>query len=97
MACKHPLIRFYEGMMAEHPEHLVLMLWGDFYEALGHDAVEVLVEELGMTGTVRDCGDGTTIPMAGFPKHTLERYLKRLTDAGYKVLVAKPGSDGAAA
>lgn len=86
---KHPSIRFYEEIAAEHPEHLVFMLWGDFYEALGQEAVDVLVEELNLIGTMRDCGDGTQTPMAGFPVHTLERYLKQLTNAGHKVLVAK--------
>lgn len=87
---RHPLIRFYEEVAAEHPEHIVVMRWGDFYEALGADAVEVLVEELNLTGTMRDCGDDTQTPMCGFPEHTLERYLKELTNAGHKVLVLKP-------
>ena len=86
---RYPIIRFHEETKAEHPECIVLMQWGDFYEAIGEADVEVLVEELQLTGTTRECGDGTSTPMAGFPVYTLERYMKQLTDAGHKVLVAK--------
>ncbi|TXH57503.1 MAG: hypothetical protein E6Q97_04405 [Desulfurellales bacterium] len=40
------------------------------------------------TVTTRCCGDERT-PMAGFPHHSLEAYLRKLLIAGHKVAVAE--------
>jgi hypothetical protein len=69
----------------DHPCRLLLVRCGDFYEAVGFDAV-MLVEHLALN----PMGDTSAhrAPRAGFPKANLRPMLRRLTDeAGLSVAV----------
>jgi len=72
-----------------YPEHLALIRVGDFYELFEQDAVEASdVLELTLTG--RSVPDKPTrVPMVGFPQHTLDKYLQKLLDKGFKVAVGE--------
>ena len=57
---------------------------GDFYEFFGEDA-KTASEVLDLMLTSRMMADGKRVPMCGIPYHVQDRYVKQLTDAGYKV------------
>ncbi len=65
---------------------------GDFYELFGDDAV-VASPILGIALTSRSQGESGKMPLAGFPHHTLDRYLTRILKAGYKVAVCDQVED----
>ena len=57
---------------------------GDFYEFFGEDA-KTASEVLDLMLTSRMMADGKRVPMCGIPFHVQDKYVKQLTDAGYKV------------
>src|SRR6266851_5014499 len=72
-----PMMQQYRDARQRHPGMLLLFRMGDFYELFDEDA-EAAARLLGLTLTSRD----KTVPMAGFPHHQLEPYLKKLIQAG---------------
>ncbi len=81
-----PMMKQFFAVKAEHPEALLLFRCGDFYETYGDDALTAS-KILGIVLTKRSNAAPDSIPMAGFPHHSLETYLPRLVRAGYKVAV----------
>jgi hypothetical protein len=80
------------GLKAQAPDAIVVVRVGDFYEAFGADA-QAVASALDITLTSRN-GE----PMAGFPAHSLEPYLKDIAAAGHTIAVAEkvPGKVKAA-
>jgi DNA mismatch repair protein MutS len=76
------MMQQYREAKERHPGMLLLFRAGDFYE-LFYDDAEVVARVLGLTLTSRD----KTIPMAGFPHHSLETHLRKLLRAGHRVAV----------
>lgn len=87
-----PMMRQYRMAKEAHPGMLLLFRMGDFYETFDDDA-EAAARLLGLTLTSRD----KQIPMAGFPHHQLEHYLKKLLQAGQRVAVCDQVEDAALA
>ena len=81
-----PMMKQFFTVKAQHPEALLLFRCGDFYETYGDDALTAS-KVLGIVLTKRSNAAPDSIPMAGFPHHSLEIYLPRLVRAGYKVAV----------
>ena len=81
-----PMMKQFFAMKAQHPEAVLLFRCGDFYETYGDDALTAS-KVLGIVLTKRSNAAPDSIPMAGFPHHSLETYLPRLVRAGYKVAV----------
>ena len=81
-----PMMKQYFTVKAQHPEALLLFRCGDFYETYGDDAV-LASKILGLVLTRRSNSSPDSVPMAGFPFHSLDSYLPRLVRAGYKVAV----------
>lgn len=81
-----PMMKQFFAVKAEHPEAVLLFRCGDFYETYGDDALTAS-KVLGIVLTKRSNAAPDSIPMAGFPHHSLETYLPRLVRAGYKVAV----------
>jgi DNA mismatch repair protein MutS len=86
------MMQQYHEARQRHPGMLLLFRMGDFYELFDSDA-EVASRVLGLTLTSRD----KTIPMAGFPHHALEGYLRRLLHAGHRVAVCDQVEEAALA
>jgi DNA mismatch repair protein MutS len=86
--------RQYLDIKAEHPDALLLVRMGDFYETFDEDA-QVMADVLDITLTARDVGGGAKSPLAGIPYHSLEAYLGRLISAGLKVAICEQTSDPA--
>ncbi len=81
-----PLMKQYFKVKAEHPETVLLFRVGDFYETFADDAL-IASKVLGIVLTKRANGAASSVPLAGFPHHSLDSYLPRLVRAGYKVAV----------
>ena len=81
-----PLMKQYFKVKAEHPEAVLLFRVGDFYETFADDAL-IASKVLGIVLTKRANGAASSVPLAGFPHHSLDSYLPRLVRAGYKVAV----------
>ena len=76
-----------------YPDRLALIRVGDFYELLDEDAVEAS-DALELTLTGRSVPDRPTrVPMCGFPYHTLDKYLQKLQDKGFKVVIGEEDKD----
>ena len=81
-----PMMKQFFKVKAEHPEALLLFRCGDFYETYGDDALTAS-KVLGIVLTKRSNAAPDSVPMAGFPYHSLDVYLPRLVRAGHKVAV----------
>jgi len=88
--------RQYLDIKAQHPDALLLVRMGDFYETFDEDA-QVMADVLDIALTARDVGGGARSPLAGIPYHSLEAYLGRLISAGLKVAICEQTSDPATA
>lgn len=84
----------YREIKAENPQAIVFYQQGDFYEAFEQDAVKV-ANELDLVLTSRHINENTgeRIAMCGFPKHSLDKYMKHLADKGYKIAVSSLEND----
>ena len=80
-------MRQYFKMKARHPDAILLYRVGDFYETFGSDAVKAS-EILGIVLTSRNNG-GSNLELAGFPHHSLDVYLPKLVQAGYRVAICE--------
>src|SRR5262249_1644418 len=87
-----PMMQQYQEAKERHPGMLLFFRNGDFYELFNDDA-EVGSRLLGIKLTARD----KTIPMAGFPHHQLENYLRKLLHLGHRVAVCDQVEDPATA
>ena len=81
-----PLMKQYFQVKAQYPEAVLLFRVGDFYETFADDAL-VASKVLGIVLTKRANGTNASVPLAGFPHHSLDVYLPKLVRAGYKVAV----------
>src|SRR4051794_16746964 len=87
-----PMMQQYRDAKARHPGMLLLFRMGDFYELFDDDA-QLASRLLGLTLTSRD----KSIPMAGFPHHQLESYLRKLFQLGHRVAICDQVEDPAQA
>jgi len=78
------MLQQYFAAKADHPGVILAMRVGDFYEFYGEDA-ETAAAALEITLTGREDGGNGRIPMAGVPFHSVERYLAKLLQQGFKV------------
>lgn len=74
----------YRKFKAQHPEKVVLMQVGDFFEVFDDDAERISqVLEIGL------CNSRYKAPMTGFPLRTMDTYLERLMKAGVAVVIVE--------
>jgi DNA mismatch repair protein MutS len=90
------MMQQYFAAKAEHPDVLMAMRVGDFYEFYGPDA-ETAAAALEITLTGRDDAENGRIAMAGVPFHSVERYLARLLQKGFRVALCDQLEDPKAA
>ena len=72
-----PLWTRYQGYRDEHPNAVIVMRIGDFYEIFG-DAAENASKPLELTVVSRDFGLPERVPMIGFPYHRADAYIEKL-------------------
>ncbi|MEK6901232.1 MAG: DNA mismatch repair protein MutS, partial [Nanoarchaeota archaeon] len=86
-----PGMRQYQEVKQVHPDCLVMLRMGDFYEMFYEDAITA-ARELEITLTARGTGEKRA-PLAGVPFHALETYLARLIKKGHKVAIVEQLED----
>jgi DNA mismatch repair protein MutS len=91
-----PAMQRYLEVKAQTPGTILLFRIGDFYELFYEDA-QTVARVLGLTLTSRDKGSSNPVPMAGFPYHQLDNYLRRLIQAGFRAAVCEQVEDPAIA
>ena len=75
-----------------HPDSIMLFRMGDFYETFDEDA-KIASDILGLALTKRANGAASSVPLAGFPYHSLDQYLHKLLLNGYKVAICEQVED----
>ena len=73
---------------------IVLFRMGDFYETFLEDA-KITSKVLGIVLTKRSNGKAADVPLSGFPYHSLDNYLPKLVNAGYRVAICEQTEDSA--
>ncbi len=90
-----PMMKQYLAFKKRHSDAVLLFRMGDFYEVFLEDA-KLCARELGLALTSREKG-ANAIPMAGFPHHAADSYVKRLIKAGHRVAICEQVQDPAEA
>jgi len=85
------MMRQYEEAKRACPDALLLFRMGDFYELFRDDA-KIAAATLGLALTSREKGENA-VPMAGFPHHQLDAYLRKLVAAGMRAAVCEQVED----
>lgn len=83
-----PMMEQYLAIKAKHKDAVLFFRLGDFYEMFFDDA-KVASEVLGLTLTARGHNQGTKVPLAGFPYHSLDSYLPKMIQAGHRVAICE--------
>ena len=83
-----PTIAQWFQLKSLHPDALLFLRMGDFYELFFHDA-EAAAAALDIALTRRGEHQGAPIPMCGVPVHAADAYLARLIRRGFRVAVAE--------
>lgn len=81
----------YMDMKENHPDEIVLIRLGDFYEALDNDAT-ILADELNLTLTGRAITADLRVPLVGFPYHAADAYIDKIR-ANHSVVIIESNGD----
>ena len=87
-----PLMGQYNRIKAKHPDALLLFRIGDFYETFGEDAIKTS-KILGIALTKRANGADSSVPLEGFPFHSLDQHLHKFLKAGLRVAICEQVED----
>ncbi len=82
-----PAMRQYDSFKRKYPDCVLFFRMGDFYETFYSDA-QICSSVCGLTLTSRSKGENP-VPLAGVPFHAVDKYLKKMIKAGYKVAVCE--------
>ncbi len=93
-----PMQRQYQALKAQNKDCILFFRLGDFYEMFNEDAA-LAARELDLTLTTRDRGKPKEeqTPMCGVPYHSVDSYIARLVQKGYKVAICEQMEDPALA
>ncbi len=83
-----PMRQQYLTIKAAHPDCILFFRLGDFYETFDEDA-KVVARVCDVMLTSRPVGNDQRVPLAGVPYHSVEGYIARLVEAGYRVAIAE--------
>ena len=92
-----PMQRQYHEIKEQNQDSILFFRLGDFYEMFDEDA-RIASRELDLTLTTRDRSKPKEeqTPMCGVPYHSVDAYIARLVQKGYKVAICEQTSDPAA-
>ena len=93
-----PMQRQYHDIKERNQDCILFFRLGDFYEMFDDDA-KVASRELDLTLTTRDRSKPKEeqTPMCGVPYHSVDSYIARLVQKGYKVAICEQMEDPATA
>ena len=91
-----PMRRQYFEIKERNQDCILFFRLGDFYEMFDDDA-RTAAKELDLTLTTRDRGKPKEeqTPMCGVPYHSVDSYIARLVQKGYKVAICEQMTDPA--
>ena len=91
-----PMQRQYHAIKERNQDCILFFRLGDFYEMFDKDA-QIASQELDLTLTTRDRGKPKEeqTPMCGVPYHSVDAYIARLVQKGYKVAICEQMTDPA--
>ncbi len=91
-----PMQKQYNEIKERNQDCILFFRLGDFYEMFNEDA-KLAARELDLTLTTRDRGKPKEeqTPMCGVPFHSVDSYIARLVQKGYKVAICEQMSDPA--
>lgn len=75
-----------------YEEELLFFRLGDFYELFFEDGI-IASRELELTLTGKNAGLKERIPMCGVPFHSVNPYIEKLVDKGYKIAICEQLED----
>ena len=87
-----PMMRQYMEIKKNYTDCILFYQLGDFYEMFYEDALTAS-KELEITLTGKNCGKEERAPMCGIPCHSVEGYLNKLVEKGYKVAICEQTGD----
>ena len=93
-----PMRRQYYDIKENNQDCILFFRLGDFYEMFDDDA-RLASKELDLTLTTRDRNkpEAEQSPMCGVPYHSVDAYIARLVQKGYKVAICEQTEDPAQA
>ncbi len=93
-----PMRRQYFEIKEQNKDCILFFRLGDFYEMFDDDA-KLAARELDLTLTTRDRNkpEDERTPMCGVPYHSVDSYIARLVQKGYKVAICEQVEDPAQA
>ncbi len=93
-----PMQQQYRALKEKNKDSVLFFRLGDFYEMFNEDAT-LAARELDLTLTTRDRGKPKEeqTPMCGVPYHSVDAYIARMVQKGYKVAVCEQMQDPALA
>ncbi len=91
-----PLMQQWRDAKSRHPDALIFMRVGDFYEMFYEDAEEG-ARLLGLTLTARNNGAAVHVPLAGVPARSRDDYIEKLIRLGRRVAICEQVEDPAEA
>lgn len=91
-----PMMKQYLQIKQQVQDAFLFFRLGDFYELFYEDA-KLAAKELEITLTSRGGETSERIPMCGVPYHSVDQYIQRLIEKGYKVAICEQVEDPAVA
>ncbi|QIB69414.1 DNA mismatch repair protein MutS [Aminipila butyrica] len=91
-----PMMQQYMEIKQNHQDCILFFRLGDFYEMFFEDAITAS-REMEITLTGKNCGQEERAPMCGVPFHSVDTYIAKLVDKGYKVAICEQVEDPATA
>ncbi len=83
-----PAIIQYLDIKKEHEDCILFFRMGDFYETFFEDA-KICSKVLDIVLTSKNKNSENSVPMAGIPYHSADKYITKLINNGYKVAIAE--------
>jgi len=87
-----PMMKQYMEIKDENEDIILMFRLGDFYEMFFEDA-KIASHELELVLTGKNAGLDERIPMCGIPYHSINSYLDKLIEKGYKVGICEQVED----
>ena len=87
-----PVMKQFWEAKASYPNSIMLFRMGDFYETFDEDA-KLTSNILGIALTKRSNGAASSVPLAGFPYHSLDQHLYKLLKSGHRVAICEQVED----
>lgn len=87
-----PVMQQYNEIVEKYPDCIIFFRLGDFYEMFFEQA-KLCSRELELTLTGKECGMEERAPMCGIPYHSVNMYISKLVEKGYKVAICEQIED----